>query len=247
MYLAKSWIGIVVVLIGCVSFIARRGRVAMLVFSPVVVAILAALTRQYPLKERLALYLLPLFFVGLAALAESRGPIYRQPLALVGASVVVLLALPMIVGVKVLWHPIDVIDTRGPYEFVDHRFQPGDVVVIENTASATYDYYAKRFDVPRSFLFSYTRYKACGAWTALAPLRPFRRFWIVRTHASGNDVAQQAQVDFDYFGRIGTRGDTFFGKGGSWAAVFDTSSRSTPSDPTTGCVYVRRAPSLVTR
>ena len=130
--LALPRLALVLFVAGIVLFVVRRGTGALIVVAPFVAAVLLALAGKYPLHERLALYLAPCVFIGLAALAD----LHRARLApfAIAALVAVLFvaARPMEQAASVVWRPSDITDSRGPFKFVAAHWRKGDALYIES-------------------------------------------------------------------------------------------------------------------
>jgi hypothetical protein len=220
--LAFASVGWILVMLGALLFVARRGWPALLVFSPVLATIIGGLLRVYPMRARLSLYLVPLLFIGLAALAETRVPLRRNPVAIAGAVLVVAIALPLGRGMTVIGSPIDVTDSRGPYAFVASGWRPGDALITGPFAEQSYQYYGPRYHLTRTATFAVgeTR-RPCSTTAEFASLRKYRRVWVALTHHGGSEPADRTELYFSQFAQLGPEEATFHGTGDAAAAVFD--------------------------
>jgi len=154
----KPWVAIVLMLVGSVALWWRERVVGALLTAPIVVALAAAFAQSYPLKHRLALWLLPVFVVLFAgSVFPSQGgagaagrPARRLPRwmrgveAVIGVAVVALLAATLLVPaakpLSMAFDPpgrftvgTDPDNTTFAVDVIARQYRPGDTVLVTVT------------------------------------------------------------------------------------------------------------------
>ncbi len=205
---------------------------ALLVITPLVAAILAAATGRYPMRERLALYLVPLVFITIGAAAQYATRQQRMFCVAVITIIAICLA-PNSRGFAVLWHPIDITDSRGPYAFVARGYRVGDAVLYESPyAEESYRYYGIRYHLPLTGRFSFGRTpNPCNHGPDVAPLARYRRVWLIFTHLGTTEPTNRAAIYASQFTSYGTIQRRFGGTGNAAAYLIIQRSRTSPHGP----------------
>jgi Dolichyl-phosphate-mannose-protein mannosyltransferase len=235
--LAHPTLVVLLVVLGFVVLAYRRPSETLLVTGPLVLAVALAVTHQYPLAQRLALYLLPylvLLLTGGLLVADWPLPARFRPLQ-VGAAAVVALGLlgtaapGGLRGISKFWRADEVTAGREVIEFVSNHRAATDLVLAEAWSSSTFQFYGPRRQVTADRIFSFTgAAKQCGP----DPLTRFRphRIWAVLTHHPSNEPADRTQIYLSYFAVHGALLQQYRGAGDAGAYLFDF-SRPPPSPP----------------
>lgn len=170
-------------LLGLVMLVLRRhdGWVVVL---PVLVTIAAAAARQYPFRDRLILFLLPSFFIGLGvAVSTLHERVTQRHLAIA-------VAITAVVCAGLLTPPIT---SRPPYTIEDVKpvmsalqagRMPSDAIYVHANAASAFTYYAPRYGmVPTSFTIGSCHFVDGRAFLReLDQFRGLPRVWVVVTH-----------------------------------------------------------------
>ena len=220
---ARPTLALALVGVGMVLFVARRGAVALVVVSPVVVTLVAALLHRYPLHERLSLYLAPIVFLALASLLDLNLPKRFAPLTIVALLAVVAVgAAPVKSAVAIARTPLDVEDSRGPFAFAAARWEQGDALLIEQVwAEPAYAYYGPQYGLRVAGTFRIPPApKTCPADARIETLRRYRRVWIVVTHRASTEPSNRNAIYESYFAALGPPEATFHGAGSAAAYLF---------------------------
>jgi Dolichyl-phosphate-mannose-protein mannosyltransferase len=245
---ARPAFALVLVAVGMVLFVARRGADALIIVAPVGAAILASLVGKYPLHERLSLYLAPCIFISLAALVDLRFRAHLAPFATVGlVAVLVVAAAPIGRGASVAWAPTDVTDSRGPFAFVAARRQPGDLLYVENPwARPAYQYYGSQYHLVADGTFGIVSVPGpCIVTRRVGGLRDHHRVWFVLTHRSSNEPVDRNAIYRSYFAAIGWPVAAFDGAGQAGAYLYEVGNAPGPVRPRPtwlahGCIWMSR-------
>jgi hypothetical protein len=211
--LAYPWASLFVALTG-VGFAVlwrRRRDTAVLLLAPVAVAVAAAWLRRYPFKDRLILFLIPVFLIALAAgiewLRERAGRLSPRLGAALATALVVVAISPVLRRPP----PYGREDIVPVLDYLQRQRQPGDAIYVYYGAAPTVDFYGARHGLAPD---DYTvggchRGDSARYLEELDHFRGRPRVWLVMTHASrgreGRDIVQ-------YLEAIGTRRERF----GTW-------------------------------
>ncbi|HUB26550.1 MAG TPA: glycosyltransferase family 39 protein [Tepidisphaeraceae bacterium] len=146
MYISGSDLGILVALIGLMGMIwSRRGTAAMLLISPLPLALIAALARKYPFGDRLAVYLVPsialLMAAGIDFLWGAEGG-RRWMLGFLVAAMVIWGSVAR--SVYVFRFPAGREETRQAYEWIRRNWRAGDMLFLSHLSIPSFDYYAPK-------------------------------------------------------------------------------------------------------
>ncbi|MHB8463771.1 MAG: glycosyltransferase family 39 protein [Acidimicrobiales bacterium] len=118
----------------------RRRVPGAMITMPLLVAVGAALVGAYPLRGRLALWLLPVLVVGLAGLLVTTKEV--KVLAAVVVALVLLVHAPAHQVLNLVHHPTTFQDTRPLLQAVHRRLQPGDQIWVHAEDNAAARFYA---------------------------------------------------------------------------------------------------------
>jgi hypothetical protein len=117
----------------------------MLVVSPVVVAVVAAFMRKYPLADRLALYLVPVLTLLIAQGIDAVWGVSgweRMTVGLLATTMV--LAGPAVRSGYDSRYPLGREETKEVYLNVRRNWRPGDVILLSHMAAPSFEYYAPK-------------------------------------------------------------------------------------------------------
>jgi hypothetical protein len=219
----------------------------LIVVAPFVAAILLALAGKYPLHERLALYLAPCVFIGLAALVDLRRA-RLAPFAIAAlVAVLFVAARPMEQAASVVWKPSDITDSRGPFAFVAAHWRKGDALYIESPWSGpAYHYYAGRYHLHVAGTFGFRAMpRPCVVDPQFHSLRGRRRVWFVLTHRGAAEPLDRNAVYRSYFAAIGKPVAAYEGAGQAAAYLYTVvpahvAVNGRPTWVENGCLSVAR-------
>ncbi len=182
--------------------LARRAA-GWVVLAPVAATLAAAAAHQYPFRDRLILFLLPSFFIGLGlAVAELYRHLARRTHA--GAALIAGLLLAGVVYPVIRRPPPYIFEDIKPVlRWLQTERTPGDGIYVYSAAAPAVDYYASQFGVPRDAYHVGGCHRDDGH-RLLQDLDRFRgnsRVWIVVTHARAGDQRDMLR----YLDAIGQR------------------------------------------
>ena len=251
------WIVFLVGLWGLATLVRLRPWAALLLTLVLLAAIGAAVTGNYPLAHRLALYLLPVLLLlltaGLADAAPLLGSVrleagavmspvraLRRPWGMVSSGIV-LVALALVTassvtaGLDKLGHPDDITSGRQAIDFIASHRQPGDVVLADAWALSAVNFYGPSRGVPANGMVSFEpdRGAACPV-DPLAALRGAKRVWLLFAHHPSNQPADRIAVYASQFAVRGTQIASYRGAGDAAAVLFDLPERPSRPAPALG-------------
>lgn len=176
-------LAVVPVLAGLVAlpFLRREGAVLSVI---PLAAFAAATLHLYPLKWRLALYLVPVLLLALGATVDLGWRLRVRGLpvgVVVPAALVVVLAFPAAWGAaQAIRRPYTMVETREAIRFVVAHRQSRDLVYVHWTDVPAFLYYQHLYDLPLAGTLSFDPPLSggCSEASALAPVAG-RRVWVV--------------------------------------------------------------------
>jgi hypothetical protein len=146
MYLGAPDLGMFAAVIGGVALLMGRKRaVGLLIVTPLMLAVVGAFRRQYPLADRLALYMVPLLTI---LIAEGIDQIWgcndwRRSMA-GGLASIMLISSPIAQsGYEFRW-PSGREETKQIYQWLERQWRQGDLLVLSHMAEQSYNYYAQQ-------------------------------------------------------------------------------------------------------
>jgi len=198
------------VAIAGLAVLGRRNRFgALVLIGPFLATVAAAITRQYPFRTRLALFLVPAILLAVAEGAEwIRRSAGRLHPVVGGALMAALLVVPVRTIVETP-PPYWMTDHRAMLAFVRDRRQPGDAVYVFPMSYPAVDRYGAEYGIRRG------EYTVGGCWRddLRAYLRDTdryrgaRRVWFL---LSSSPMFRQARQTIErYLAAIGTRREFF--------------------------------------
>ena len=190
--------------LGFVALWRRRREAALILLTPVAMAIVAAWLHRYPFKERLILFLIPVFLLAIAAGIEwlhRWGSTFSPRAAALGAAALVAFAISPVAIRPPPYGREDVVP------LIDHlraQRRPGDAVYVFYAAAPAVDFYAARRGLAPEdyFVGGCHRGDSAGYLEELDQLRGRSRVWLLITHASRHNERRDV---LGYLETIGTR------------------------------------------
>ncbi len=239
-HLSLPVVAAVLALWGLATLIRRRPWQGMVVGIVLLAAVGAAVTRHYPLADRLALYLLPLLLPMMAAgLADAdRTPERRLPgrwswpvvvLCILGLAATT--APAVVTGVSKLVQPDERTAGRQAVEFVGRHRQPSDLVLTDRWGLSTVYFYGPRNHVSVGGVFSFPAAPAGCRSDPLAPLAHYRRVWLLFAHHPSDEPADRTEIYRSQLAARATLVTSFAGAGDAGAYLYDLSLVPTSPAP----------------
>lgn len=199
---------VVVALLGAAATWRRRRGVALLLAGPLVMAALAALAQQYPLRGRLMLYLVPSLLLAVAAGAEWARRVAARAHPALGTALMLGLAIAPVAALLESPPPYEVEHHRAMLAHLRERRQPGDVLYVFPLTRIGVLFYGPRYGVgPGDFVTG-----VCDREDTRAYLRDLDRFrgtarlWVLGSAARPFRTARPAAAG--YLGAVGVKRDS---------------------------------------
>ena len=225
------WLAIALAAWGLATMARLRPWPAMLISVILLAAVGAAVTHQYPLSGRLALYLLPFAAMMMTAGLDDAAPGNPRSLprpwryltsAVCAVALVITTASSIGSGVSKLYDPDDNTGGRQVFQFVSANQEPSDVVVGEAWSELTFGYYGPRYGVSRDALVAFlpSQTGTCVG-DRLAPLGAAGRVWLVLDFLPSNESQDRNEIFKSQFAAQGTLIASYDGPGHSGAYLYD--------------------------
>lgn len=164
-------------------YLTRRGAiVAFVVLCPILVAVVAAGARLYPLAGRLAVFLAPTLAVLAIAGGLSLGELFAGKFASAKRLLCTVALVPTLVALLSAPPPYKIEDMRPLLQAVAKAWRPGDQVYSYYGANQSVDYYAERFGIESWHPGGCHRGNPRGYLKELDAFRGSPRVWILFTH-----------------------------------------------------------------
>ncbi|MDQ3897109.1 MAG: glycosyltransferase family 39 protein, partial [Actinomycetota bacterium] len=223
---------LVLVAVGTGVLLARRLPAGLLVIAVAAAALSAGLLGMYPLKWRLALYLVPVVLLALAASVDAApgggGPTAVVVRVLALAALAAVAVHPVREAADVAVHPYQVTEARTVLAHVKAGARPGDVVYVHWAGAVLYDYYAPVLGLPaRAGYFRVERAADCSS-DPVAALRGARRVWAVFAFPPVYDAAESAETSLTELDRLGRRVESWTAPGNTRAVLYETTATPDP-------------------
>jgi hypothetical protein len=206
---------VVVALVGVIALWRRSRSLALFLLCQFTIAVIAAVAQQYPLRGRLALWLLPATLLAVAAGAEwtrakanSLHPVLGKIAAeIVGAILVVALLVPPVIALAEAPPPYEIEHHKHFLSYLQKNRRPGDVVYVFPLPTVGVRFYGPRFGLQRSDWIG----SVCDRNDTRPYLKDVDRFrgtprlWIITGGSRPFRVARATVLQ--YVGTIGKRTD----------------------------------------
>jgi uncharacterized membrane protein len=143
MWLSYPDAGIIAILLGLFAAIVARKPGLLLILSPIPIAILASAMKQYPLADRLALFIVPSLILLMGAGIDF---LWSGKSGTIAAIVIACMIFLPTGGraMGYLFYPPGREESLGAYQWVAAHWQPGDTLYLSGYADASYEYYKSR-------------------------------------------------------------------------------------------------------
>ena len=200
----------VLALIGLIAIWRTRRPRALLLIGPLLIALVAAVAQQYPLRGRVGLYLIPILLLAVAAGVEQLRRMASLRSEALGAAVLALCLFPPVEAVVKSPPPYVMENYRPVFAYLREHRQPGDSVWVLWSFHSAAIFYGPRYGLERNDW----RRGACDRNDARPFLRDLDRYrgvkrvWILANGLMPLRVARQSVRS--YLSTIGTRQDSLF-------------------------------------
>jgi hypothetical protein len=245
--------------LGYAALWRTRKEVALALIAPLVLAVVAAVARQYPFSDRLIVFLVPSLLLAISASIEALFRLAARTSVIFGALTAAALTLAAVAPVATAPPPYRVEDVKSVLAQVATRRVPGDATYVYYGAAPAMSMYAPTFGFNRGDFLIGGCHRA-DSRRYLEELDTFRgtsRLWVVLTHsvapyreredilayldASGTRL-DEVRVPSHAVGRIAAPAEAFLydlspalNRSGVDAATFTLTGTSV-LDPRSGCV-----------
>ena len=207
--LRYRWPGVfvVVALVGVIVLWRRSRSLALFLLCQFTIAIVAAVAQQYPLRGRLALWLLPAALLAVAAGAECIRTRADSLHPIVGAIFLVALLVPPVIALAEAPPPYEIEHHKDFLSYLQKNRRPGDIVYVFPLPSIGVRFYGPRFGLQRSDWIA----SVCDRNETRAYIKDVDRFrgaprlWILTGGSRPFRFARAAVLQ--YLGAIGKRTD----------------------------------------
>lgn len=212
--------GLMLFLIGCLSIFIKNKKNSFLVISPLLLAFLASVMRQYPISERFLYFWFPFL---LFLIAEGVERIYLiiqkvQPeFAVIVQSLLVLI---------LIWTPIETAyqDFISPHEgedikpvlaYVQENLQPNDIVYVHHGSVTPFLYYASKYELNTENTFVAKKSRNFKRFIIdVEELDGENRVWFIFSHViycdcEGTSSAERVQAHVELLNSYGKQLDYF--------------------------------------
>jgi hypothetical protein len=181
---ASLWVALMG--LGFILIVSRSRRIALLLLAPVAVTLVAAVLQQYPFDDRLILFLLPIFLLGLAeTLGRAVDFVTARAGAAVGGACALLFITPVVWPVLSSPPPYGTEDIRAVLAYVETHHSAGDPIYVYYGAREAYSYYAAQYRLatPDAIFGGCHRGDTRAYLQELDMLRGKSRVWVVIAHS----------------------------------------------------------------
>lgn len=194
--------------LGFVALVFGRKPAGIVIAAPLMAALLASAARQYPLTDRIILFLLPSFIIALVVSAESLASLAR----LRGWFPRILLSILVGFAAYPVLHrlpPYHIENIRPVFEYVASHRQPGDNLYLLHGAVPAFSYYGPRYELVGSstFIGSCRTDDPRQYFREIDQLRGSKRAWIIIGHPFA--AYHERENLLAYLDAIGVRRSTF--------------------------------------
>jgi hypothetical protein len=201
---------VVVAFVGIIALWRRCRSLALFVLCQFTVAIIAAVAQQYPLRGRLALWLLPGTLLAAAAGAEwirTKASSLHSNGGVVGAVLILALLAPPVVALAEAPPPYEIEHHKDFLSYLQKNRQPGDVIYVFPLPSVGVRFYAPRFGLQRNDWIAGVceRNETRPYLKDVDRFRGTPRFWVITGGSRPFRFARAAVLQ--YLGTIGKRMD----------------------------------------
>jgi hypothetical protein len=199
---------VIVALVGVISLWRRSRWIALVLLSQFIMGIIAAVEQQYPLRGRLALWLLPAVLLAVAAGAEwicARANLLHP---IVGAIFLVAILVPPVVALAEAPPPYEIEHHKDLLGYLQKNRRPGDVVYVFPLPTVGVRFYGPRFGLQRSDWIAGVcdRSETRAYLKDLDRFRGASRFWILT--GGGRPMRFARSAVLQYLGTIGKKTDS---------------------------------------
>lgn len=193
-------------LLGLVFLVRTSPRRATLLVAPLVVSVLAAVARQYPFQDRVLLFLMPVWFVGLG---HAFGVIGRWISSKTAVQVLAsgALAMPTVLPVVMTPPPYQFEDVKPVMAAIQAKASPADRYFVHYGGAVAFNYYAPSFGIAGSAVVvpPCKRGDTPSYYREIDRLRGEPRVWVFLTHVLPR--TKEHDDILAYFDAIGLRRD----------------------------------------
>lgn len=139
-------------LLGLWAFYSKQKKHLLLLASPVIIALLASALELYPLRERLTLFLAPIFILVIAKGIEQFYE-FKLSVTVKNTLVAFLLFPPLLNSVVEAWHTDLFGDYKKSYQreamqYLEKNYKPGDVVYVYWNNIPSFQFYQEVYGFP---------------------------------------------------------------------------------------------------
>ncbi len=187
--------------IGTISFILLNGKRFLILYSPVIMTLIAAGLKKYPFHQRLIFFLIPIFIIIITCGAEQIIKRTRNIRPLVFMCIISLL---FFFPLRIMKYSITGTNSHEEIKHVLAKIkelkQPGEVIYVYYGANAAFQYYAQRFGFKEEeCIFGIGAREDTHRYNEdIQKLNQYKKVWLIFSHIHENED----EIILDYMDKI---------------------------------------------
>ncbi len=176
--------------IGTISFILLNGKRFLILYSPVIMTLIAAGLKKYPFHQRLIFFLIPIFIIIITCGAEQIIKRTRNIRPLVFMCIISLL---FFFPLRIMKYSITGTNSHEEIKHVLAKIkelkQPGEVIYVYYGANAAFQYYAQRFGFKEEeCIFGIGAREDTHRYNEdIQKLNQYKKVWLIFSHIHENE------------------------------------------------------------
>lgn len=221
-----------VFLVGCISMFKEKKEKLLVLVSPLLITLLAALLLKYPLYRRSILFLVPFLLLFIAEGVMHVVDKTRLTSPAIGVILIGLLFChPLLSAHSLLKDPPTREEIKPVIKYIKDHKQKGDLIYVYYASRKAFQYYSKRYDLHDSnYIVGISSRDHWGNYREdLDKLRGIKRVWVLFSHAYIRKGVNEEKLFLFYLDSIGTQLDCFRDKGAA-VYLYDLSKKAPNKD-----------------
>ncbi|MGE5611883.1 MAG: glycosyltransferase family 39 protein [Bacillota bacterium] len=211
--------------LGCVGLWQRSRPSLLLVASPGIVTLVAAMGHKYPFSERLILFVMPILYLLIAGGIESLwNVLQRYRILIAGLLAAGLIGPGMAMAARNVLHPRGREEIRPVLAYIASHARPGDRLYVYYAATPAFRYYRDQTGLSGMPIIqgAESRSDWLGYLEDLDQLKGLRRVWVVFSHVWFAEGVDEQRLFLMKLDGMGNRLDAKLATGAS-AYLYDLS------------------------
>ena len=205
-----------ILFLGFISFFLKKWQIALVLFIPLSLTLLASGLEKYPFSTRFLLFIVPFVYLLIAEGIERVGLFFFKVSSLVAfiwwfVSAIIILYIPTYLAINNFYYPNLREHIKPVMSYVSKNKKKKEILYIYYASGPAFKYYANKYGFKNNdyIVGISSRQKPINYINDINKLRKYKKIWFIFSHNCTWCIVNEEQFFLKYLNKIGVKIDEF--------------------------------------